>query len=85
MCSSSGYSDELLRGNMRDLGGGDFEDLMSGVDHLVAEGVADADRLAVRGWSYGGILGGWTITQTDRFRAASIGAMVSDPSSMVSL
>ena len=34
--------------------------------------------LGVRGWSYGGILGGWTITQTDRFKAASVGAMVSD-------
>jgi dipeptidyl aminopeptidase/acylaminoacyl peptidase len=75
---SSGYTDELLRGNMRDIGGGDYQDVMTGVDHLVAEGIADADRLAVRGWSYGGILGGWTITQTGRFKAASLGAMVSD-------
>ena len=75
---SSGYTDELLRGNMRDIGGGDYEDVMTGVDYLVAEGIADPDRLAVRGWSYGGILGGWTITQTDRFKAASLGAMVSD-------
>lgn len=75
---SSGYTDELLRGNMRDIGGGDYEDVMTGVDHLIAEGIADPDRLAVRGWSYGGILGGWTITQTDRFKAASLGAMVSD-------
>jgi dipeptidyl aminopeptidase/acylaminoacyl peptidase len=36
------------------------------------------DSLAVRGWSYGGILGGWTVTQTDRFKAASLGAMVTD-------
>ncbi len=75
---SSGYTDELLRGNMRDIGGGDFDDLMTGVDHVVQLGVAHPDSLAVRGWSYGGILGGWTITQTDRFRAASVGAMVSD-------
>jgi dipeptidyl aminopeptidase/acylaminoacyl peptidase len=75
---SSGYDDALLRGNMRDIGGGDFQDLMTGVDHLVADGLADSTRLAVRGWSYGGILGGWTITQTHRFRAASVGAMVSD-------
>lgn len=75
---SSGYTDELLRGNMHDIGGGDFQDVMTGVDHLVAEGIADPDRLAVRGWSYGGILGGWTITQTDRFKGASLGAMVSD-------
>ncbi|MDX1646005.1 MAG: S9 family peptidase [Longimicrobiales bacterium] len=75
---SSGYSDELLRGNMFDIGGGDYHDLMTGVDAVVAEGIADPEHLALRGWSYGGILGGWTITQTDRFDAASLGAMVSD-------
>jgi len=75
---SSGYTDDLLRGNMQDIGGGDFQDLMTGVDYVVERGVAHADSLAVRGWSYGGILGGWTITQTDRFKAASLGAMVSD-------
>ena len=75
---SSSYGDALLRGNMKDIGGGDFQDLMSGVDKLIADGIADPDRLAVRGWSYGGILGGWTITQTNRFKAASLGAMVAD-------
>ena len=78
---SSSYGDALLRGNMRDIGGGDYQDLMTGVDKLIADGVADPDRLAVRGWSYGGILGGWTITQTNRFKAASLGAMVADWSS----
>ncbi|MFQ5571518.1 MAG: prolyl oligopeptidase family serine peptidase [Rhodothermales bacterium] len=75
---SSGYSDDLLRGNMHDIGGGDYWDLMTGVDYVIEQGIADPDRMGVRGWSYGGILGGWTITQTDRFKAASIGAMVSD-------
>ena len=75
---SSGYTDELLRGNMRDIGGGDYEDLMTGVDHMIARGLADEEQLGLRGWSYGGILGGWTVTQTDRFKAASVGAMVSD-------
>ncbi len=75
---SSGYSDELLRGNMADIGGGDFDDLMTGVDYVVQRGLAHPDSMAVRGWSYGGILGGWTVTQTDRFKAASLGAMVSD-------
>ncbi len=75
---SSGYTDELLRGNMNDIGGGDYEDLMTGVDRMVERGIADPDRLGLRGWSYGGILGGWTITQTDRFKGASVGAMVSD-------
>ena len=75
---SSGYGDALLRGNMNDIGGGDYHDLMTGVDAIVERGVAHPDSLAVKGWSYGGILGGWTITRTDRFKAASLGAMVSD-------
>jgi dipeptidyl aminopeptidase/acylaminoacyl peptidase len=75
---STSYGDALLRGNMKDIGGGDYQDLMTGVDRLIADGIADPERLAVRGWSYGGILGGWTITQTNRFKAASLGAMVAD-------
>jgi dipeptidyl aminopeptidase/acylaminoacyl peptidase len=75
---SSGYDDDLLRGNLRDIGNGDYEDLMTGVDELISRGIADPDKLGLRGWSYGGILGGWTITQTDRFKGASVGAMVSD-------
>ena len=75
---SSGYTDELLRGNMADIGGGDYWDVMTGVDWAVEHGYTHEDSLALRGWSYGGILGGWTITQTNRFKAASIGAMVSD-------
>ena len=75
---SSGYGDDLLRGNMKDIGGGDFQDLMTGVDAVIERGWVDAERMGVRGWSYGGILGGWTITQTNRFKAASVGAMVSD-------
>ncbi len=75
---STGYGDALLRGNMNDIGGGDYEDLMSGVDEMIRQGIAHPDSLAVKGWSYGGILGGWAITRTDRFRAASLGAMVAD-------
>lgn len=75
---SSGYTDELLRGNMNDIGEGDYQDLMTGVDAMIEAGLADEDRLGLRGWSYGGILGGWTVTQTERFKAASVGAMVSD-------
>jgi dipeptidyl aminopeptidase/acylaminoacyl peptidase len=75
---STSYGDALLRGNMKDIGGGDYQDAMAGVDAVIAQGIADPNQLAVRGWSYGGILGGWTITQTQRFKAASLGAMVSD-------
>lgn len=78
---SSSYGDALLRGNMKDIGHGDYEDLMAGVDTLIADGIADPDHLAIRGWSYGGILGGWTLTETTRFKAASLGAMVADWSS----
>jgi len=75
---SSGYTDELLRGNVRDIGGGDYWDLMTGVDYVIEQGYVDSDKMGIRGWSYGGILGGWTITQTNRFKAASLGAMVTD-------
>lgn len=72
------YGDPFIQGNRHDIGGGDFQDIMSGVDHLIEKGLVDEDRLAVRGWSYGGILGSWTITQTERFKAAMLGAGVMD-------
>jgi dipeptidyl aminopeptidase/acylaminoacyl peptidase len=78
---STSYGDALLTGNIKDIGGGDYQDAMSGVDAVIAQGIADPNQMAIRGWSYGGILGGWTITQTNRFKAASLGAMVSDWSS----
>jgi len=74
---SSGYGDKFLRGNMYDIGGGDYWDLMTGVDYVIKKGYVDSEKIGVRGWSYGGILGAWTITQTNRFKAASLGALVS--------
>jgi dipeptidyl aminopeptidase/acylaminoacyl peptidase len=56
--------------NRRDLGGGDYRDVMAGVDAALAEGIADPDRLAIMGGSYGGYMTNWAISQTDRFRAA---------------
>ena len=73
---SDSYGDELLTALMGDVGGGEYEDLMTGVDYVIAERHVDPERLALRGWSWGGILGSWVITQTDRFKAASLGAMV---------
>lgn len=73
---SSGYGEKLLRALIGDLGGGEYEDLISGVEHVIDLGIADPDRLCLRGWSWGGVLSSWVITQTDRFKAASIGAMV---------
>ncbi len=55
-----------------------IRDLMAGVDQVIASGVADPDRLGVMGWSYGGFMTSWVITQTKRFKAASIGAPVTN-------
>ncbi|MCJ7682525.1 MAG: S9 family peptidase, partial [Candidatus Aminicenantes bacterium] len=79
---SSGYTDKLMEGNTTSagdgIGKGDYWDLMNGVDTVIKQGLARPDQLGLRGWSYGGILGGWTISHTDRFKAASIGAGVYD-------
>ena len=75
---SSNYGDEFLRALMGDVGGGEFEDIMSGVDHLITEQIVDPNRMALRGWSWGAILGAWTTAHTNRFRAASLGGMVGD-------
>ena len=75
---SSGYGTAFRRANEKDWGGGDYRDLMAGVDTVVAMGVADPDRLGVMGWSYGGFMTSWIITQTNRFKAASIGAPVTN-------
>ncbi|NIM89465.1 MAG: prolyl oligopeptidase family serine peptidase [Candidatus Aminicenantes bacterium] len=73
---SDSYGDDLLWALQGDVGGGEFDDIMTGVDYLIEKGIVDSDQLGVRGWSWGGILGSWVITQTDRFKAASLGAMV---------
>jgi dipeptidyl aminopeptidase/acylaminoacyl peptidase len=75
---SSGYGRDFRYANYRDWGGGDYRDIMSGIDHLVQQGVADADRLGIMGWSYGGYMTSWVITQTKRFKAASVGAGVTN-------
>jgi dipeptidyl aminopeptidase/acylaminoacyl peptidase len=75
---SSGYGREFRYANYRDWGGGDYRDIISGVDTLVGRGIADRDRLGIMGWSYGGFMTSWVITQTKRFRAASVGAGVTN-------
>jgi dipeptidyl aminopeptidase/acylaminoacyl peptidase len=75
---SSGYGKEFRHANRGDWGGGDFEDLITGVDHVVAQGIADPERLGVMGWSYGGFMTTWVLGHTARFKAASVGAGVSD-------
>jgi len=61
-----------------DFGGGDWCDVRSGIDALVARGVADPARLAIAGWSYGGYLAAWAISQTDHFAAAIVGAGITN-------
>jgi dipeptidyl aminopeptidase/acylaminoacyl peptidase len=75
---SSGYGRKFRYANYQDWGGGDYRDIMSGVDHVIGMGVADADRLGIMGWSYGGYMTSWVITQTKRFKAASVGAGVTN-------
>ncbi|HEV3469582.1 MAG TPA: S9 family peptidase [Pyrinomonadaceae bacterium] len=75
---SSGYGTEFRRANIKDWGFGDYQDLMAGVDKVVEMGVADPGRLGVMGWSYGGYMTSWIITQTKRFKAASAGAPVTN-------
>jgi dipeptidyl aminopeptidase/acylaminoacyl peptidase len=75
---SSGYGRDFRHANVGDWGGGDYRDIMAGVDRLIELGVADADRMGVMGWSYGGYMTSWTITQTQRFRCASVGAGVTN-------
>ncbi len=75
---SGGYGKKFRFANLNDWGGKDYEDLMAGVDHVIGLGVADPDRLAVMGWSYGGYMTSWIIGQTRRFKAAVIGAPVTN-------
>ena len=71
---SSGYGQDFSAALFADWGNKDYEDVMAAVDHAIAQGVADPDRLGVGGWSYGGILTNYVITKTDRFEGAITGA-----------
>ena len=78
----SGYGEAGHRAIINAWGESDYRDIMAGVDHLVAQGLADRDRLGVMGASYGGFMTNWIVTQTDRFKAASSGASISDLADM---
>ena len=75
---STGYGEKFVEMNRADWGGGDFKDVMAGVDALIARGIADPNRLGIGGWSYGGYMSEWAITQTARFKAAVSGAGMAD-------
>lgn len=80
---SSGYGQKFRYANMKDWGGGDYQDLMTGVDKVIQMGVADPERMGVMGWSYGGYMTSWIVTQTKRFKAASVGAGVTNLMSFI--
>ncbi|HEY6408563.1 MAG TPA: prolyl oligopeptidase family serine peptidase, partial [Ktedonobacteraceae bacterium] len=65
-------------GVLGDMGGKDFQDILYGIDYLVERGLVDGNRLAIGGWSNGGYLAAWAVTQTTRFKAAIMGAGISD-------
>jgi dipeptidyl aminopeptidase/acylaminoacyl peptidase len=81
---STGKGLSFAQANKNSWGKGDYEDCMSGVDAMIASGIADPDRLGAFGWSYGGYMTFWILTQTDRFKAVSPGAAISNIYSMYS-
>jgi len=91
MLAAAGYA--VLRPNVRgslgrgvtftdavvgDMGGKDFQDILNGVDYLVGQGLVDGNRVGIMGWSYGGFMTAWAVTQTTRFKAAVMGAGICD-------
>jgi dipeptidyl aminopeptidase/acylaminoacyl peptidase len=79
---SEGFGESFMRANINDLGGGDYRDVMAGVDAVIRQGVADSSRMAFIGWSYGGYMTAWVVGHTSRFKAARMGAGMSDLVSM---
>jgi dipeptidyl aminopeptidase/acylaminoacyl peptidase len=75
---SSGYGEKFRKLNIRNLGVGDAWDVLSGVDNLIAKGWVDKDKVACMGWSQGGYISAFLTTSTDRFKAISVGAGISN-------
>jgi dipeptidyl aminopeptidase/acylaminoacyl peptidase len=75
---SYGQGEEFTRANVKDFGHGDLRDNLAGVDAAIKKYPVDPDRLGVTGWSYGGFMTMWTVTQTNRFRGAVAGAGIAN-------
>jgi dipeptidyl aminopeptidase/acylaminoacyl peptidase len=75
---SAGYGEKFRSLNVRNLGVGDYADVISGVDYLIGQGFVDKDRVASMGWSEGGYISAFITTSSDRFKAVSVGAGISD-------
>jgi len=75
---SYGEGESFTKANVKDFGHGDLEDILAGVDAVLRKVPVDPNRLGVTGWSYGGFMTMWTVTQTNRFRAAVAGAGIAN-------
>jgi dipeptidyl aminopeptidase/acylaminoacyl peptidase len=75
---SAGYGEKFRALNVRNLGLGDADDVISGVDAMIAKGFIDKDRVGSMGWSQGGYISAFLTTYSDRFKAVSVGAGISD-------
>ncbi|HEV7238237.1 MAG TPA: prolyl oligopeptidase family serine peptidase [Thermoanaerobaculia bacterium] len=75
---TGGYGAAFRRANRNDWAGMDWIDINAGIDKVIADGIADPDRLGLMGWSYGGFMASWAIGHSDRFKAISVGAPVTD-------
>ena len=75
---SFGQGEAFTRANVKDFGYGDFKDIMAGVDEAIKVAPIDTNRLGICGWSYGGYMTMWAVTQTNRFKAAMAGAGLSN-------
>lgn len=79
---SATYGEGFSEAVVHDWGGDDYEDIIGAIDTLIRRGVADPERLFIGGYSYGGFMSSWAVGKTDRFRAAWVGAPVSNQASM---
>jgi dipeptidyl aminopeptidase/acylaminoacyl peptidase len=75
---SYGQGEAFVRANVKDFGGGDLRDVLAGLDAIAKEAPVDIERAGIWGWSYGGFMTMWTVTQTQRFKAAVAGAGIAN-------
>jgi dipeptidyl aminopeptidase/acylaminoacyl peptidase len=75
---SYGHGEKFTRANVKDFGGGDLRDILAGVDEVIKSAPVNPQSVGIAGWSYGGYMTMWAVTQTNRFRAAVAGAGIAN-------
>jgi dipeptidyl aminopeptidase/acylaminoacyl peptidase len=75
---SFGQGEAFVTANVKDFGGGDLSDILAGVDEVLKTYPVDGQRIGIGGWSYGGYMSMWAVTQTNRFRASVAGAGIAN-------